>query len=125
MLGMKKYLQFKFIELIPEKGPWAALLLIPVTIISGAYWNSIPFYLVIATLWLFQSKSPIPWETGITLMGTTLLAVFIVSKTDYTFWIYSIKIIGCFVIIETDNQESPTYVARYVFCFLFVVRLGE
>jgi len=34
-------------DIIPEKGPWAALLLIPVTIISGAYWTSIPFYLCI------------------------------------------------------------------------------
>ena len=122
---MKKYLQFKFIELIPEKGPWAALLLIPVTIISGAYWNSIPFYLVIATLWLFQSKSPIPWETGITLMGTTLLAVFIVSKTDYTFWIYSIKIIGCFVIIVTlrptiRNHQRMWLDMFFVSCLWFV-----
>ena len=86
-------------DIIPEKGPWAALLLIPVTIISGAYWTSIPFYLVIATLWLFQRKTAIPWESGITLMGSCLLAIFVVSKTDYAFWIYTIKIIGCFVIV--------------------------
>ena len=86
-------------DIIPEKGPWAALLLIPVTIISGAYWTSIPFYLVIATLWLFQRKTSIPWESGITLMGSCLLAIFVVSKTDYAFWIYTIKIIGCFVIV--------------------------
>ena len=86
-------------DIIPEKSPWAALLLIPVTIISGAYWTSIPFYLVIATLWLFQRKTSIPWESGITLMGSCLLAIFIVSKTDYAFWIYTIKIIGCFVIV--------------------------
>ena len=85
--------------IIKEKSPLAALLLIPVTIISGAYWNSIPFYLVIATLWLFQRKSSIPWEAGITLMGSCLLAIFIVSKTDYAYWIYTIKIIGCFVIV--------------------------
>ena len=82
-----------------EKSPLAALLLIPVTIISGAYWTSIPFYLVIATLWLFQRKSSIPWESGIILMGSCLLAIFIASKTDYAFWIYTIKIIGCFVIV--------------------------
>jgi len=85
--------------IITEKSPFAALLLIPVTIISGAYWTSIPFYLVIATLWLFQRKSSIPWESGITLMGSCLLAIFIASKTDYAFWIYTIKIIGCFVIV--------------------------
>ena len=107
---MKKYLQFNFVELIPEKGPWAGLLLIPVTIISGAYWTSIPFYLVIATLWLFQRKSSIPWESGITLMGSCLLAIFIASKTDYAYWIYTIKIIGCFVIVVSlrpaiQNQQ--------------------
>ena len=96
--------------IIPEKGPWAALLLIPVTIISGAYWTSIPFYLVIATLWLFQRKTSIPWESGITLMGSCLLAIFVVSKTDYAFWIYTIKIIGCFVIVVSlrpaiNNQQ--------------------
>ena len=96
--------------IIKEKSPLAALLLIPVTIISGAYWTSIPFYLVIATLWLFQRKSSIPWESGITLMGSCLLAIFIVSKTDYAFWIYTIKIIGCFVIVVSlrpaiQNQQ--------------------
>ena len=110
MLRMKKYLQFNFIDLISEEGPWAALLLIPVTIISGAYWTSIPFYFVIATLWLFQRKTPIPWEAGITLMGSCLLAIFIVSKTDYAYWIYTIKIIGCFVIVVSlrpaiQNQQ--------------------
>ena len=49
-------------NILPDEGPWAALLLIPVIIISGAYWTSIPFYVVIATLWLFQRKSSIPWE---------------------------------------------------------------
>jgi hypothetical protein len=96
--------------IITEKSPMAALLLIPVTIISGAYWTSIPFYLVIATLWLFQRKSSIPWESGITLMGSCLLAIFISSKTDYAFWIYTIKIIGCFVIVVSlrpaiQNQQ--------------------
>ena len=96
--------------IIKEKSPLAALLLIPVTIISGAYWTSIPFYLVIATLWLFQRKSSIPWEAGISLMGSCLLAIFIVSKTDYAYWIYTIKIIGCFVIVVSlrpaiQNQQ--------------------
>ena len=54
-------------DIIPEKGPWAALILIPVTIISGAYWTSIPFYGVIAVLWLFQRKTPIQWEAGLSL----------------------------------------------------------
>ena len=88
-------------DIIPEKGPWAALILIPVIIISGAYWTSIPFYGVIAVLWLFQRKTPIQWEAGLSLMGITLLGVFVVSKTDYAFWIYTIKIIGCFVIVTS------------------------
>ena len=97
-------------NILPDEGPWAALLLIPVIIISGAYWTSIPFYVVIATLWLFQRKSSIPWESGITLMGSCLLAIFIVSKTDYAYWIYTIKIIGCFVIVVSlrpaiQNQQ--------------------
>ena len=86
-------------DIIPSKVPWSALLLIPAIIVSGAYWTSIPFYLVIATLWLFQRKTPIPWEAGIALMGSCLLAIFIVDKTDYAFWIYTIKIVGCFVIV--------------------------
>ena len=81
-------------DIIPSKVPWSALLLIPAIIVSGAYWTSIPFYLVIATLWLFQRKTPIPWEAGIALMGSCLLAIFIVDKTDYAFWIYTIKIVG-------------------------------
>ena len=120
MLGMKKYLQFNFIELIPEKGPWAGLLLIPVTIISGAYWTSIPFYLVIATLWLFQRKSSVPWEAGIAIMGSCLLAIFIVDKTDYAFWIYTIKIVGCFVIVVSlrpaiQNQQRFWIDTYFVF----------
>ena len=101
MLNFSSIHKFKeqHYTIITEKSPLAALLLIPVTIISGAYWTSIPFYLVIATLWLFQRKSSIPWESGITLMGSCLLAIFIASKTDYAFWIYTIKIIGCFVIV--------------------------
>jgi len=88
-------------HILTEEGPWAALLLIPVTIISGAYWTSIPYYGVIAILWLYQRKTPIPWESGITLMFTTLFAIFIVSKTDYSFWIYTIKIIGCFIVVSS------------------------
>ena len=97
-------------DIIPSKVPWSALLLIPAIIVSGAYWTSIPFYLVIATLWLFQRKTPIPWEAGIALMGSCLLAIFIVDKTDYAFWIYTIKIVGCFVIVVSlrpaiQNQQ--------------------
>ena len=112
MLNFSSIHKFKeqHYTIITEKSPLAALLLIPVTIISGAYWTSIPFYLVIATLWLFQRKSSIPWESGITLMGSCLLAIFIASKTDYAFWIYTIKIIGCFVIVVSlrpaiQNQQ--------------------
>ena len=123
MLDIKKYLRFNFIELIPEKGPWAALLLIPVTIISGAYWTSIPFYLVIATLWLFQRKSSIPWEAGITLMGSCLLAIFIVSKTDYAYWIYTIKIIGCFIIV-TSLRPTIQSNQRLWLDVYFVMLLG-
>ena len=70
-------------HILPEEGPWAALLLIPVTIISWAYWTSIPYYGVIAILWLYQRKTPIPWESGLTLMVTTLIAIFIVSKSGF------------------------------------------
>ena len=107
-------------NILPDEGPWAALLLIPVIIISGAYWTSIPFYVVIATLWLFQRKSSIPWEAGITLMGACLLAIFIVSKTDYAYWIYTIKIIGCFVIVVSlrpaiQNQQRFLIDTFFVF----------
>ncbi len=107
-------------NILPDEGPWAALLLIPVIIISGAYWTSIPFYVVIATLWLFQRKSSIPWEAGITLMGSCLLAIFIVDKTDYAFWIYTIKIVGCFVIVVSlrpaiQNQQRFLIDTFFVF----------
>ena len=88
-------------DIIPEKGPWAALILIPVIIISGAYWTSIPFYGVIAVLWLFQRKPPIQWEAGLSLLGITLFGDFHVSKTDYAFWIYTVRIIGCFDFVDS------------------------
>ena len=112
-------------DIMPEKGPWAALLLIPVTIISGAYWTSIPFYLVIATLWLFQRKTAIPWESGITLMGSCLLAIFVVSKTDYAFWIYTIKILGCFVIVVSlrpaINNQQRFWVDTFFVFVLWII----
>jgi len=104
-----------------EKSPLAALLLIPVTIISGAYWTSIPFYLVIATLWLFQRKSSIPWEVGITLMGSCLLAIFIVDKTDYAFWIYTIKILGCFIIVVSLRPAIQAHQRFWVDTFFVFV----
>ena len=96
---MKYILRSHFIKDIPENSPWAALLLIPVIIISGAYWTSIPYYFVIAILWLFQRKTPIPWEWGTALMGTTFFAVFVVYPTEYSYWVYTTKIIGCFIIV--------------------------
>ena len=107
------------------KRTWEPLLLIPVIIISGAYWTSIPFYFVIATLWLFQRKTPIPWEAGITLMVSCLLAIFIIGKTDYTFWIYTIKIIGCFVIVVSlrpaiHNQQRFWVDTFFVF-ILYII----
>ena len=99
----------------------AALLLIPVTIISGAYWTSIPFYLVIATLWLFQRKSSIPWESGIILMGSCLLAIFIVDKTDYAFWIYTIKILGCFIIVVSLRPAIQAHQRFWVDTFFVFV----
>ena len=123
MLDIKKYLRFNFIELIPEKGPWAALLLIPVTIISGAFWTSIPFYFVIATLWLFQRKTPIPWESGITLMGTTFFAVFVVYPTEYSYWVYTVKIIGCFIIV-TSLRPTIQSNQRLWLDVYFVMLLG-
>jgi hypothetical protein len=107
--------------IITEKSPMAALLLIPVTIISGAYWTSIPFYLVIATLWLFQRKSSIPWESGITLMGSCLLAIFISSKTDYAFWIYTIKILGCFIIVVSLRPAIQAHQRFWVDTFFVFV----
>lgn len=107
--------------IITEKSPLAALLLIPVTIISGAYWTSIPFYLVIATLWLFQRKSSIPWEVGITLMGSCLLAIFIVDKTDYAFWIYTIKILGCFIIVVSLRPAIQAHQRFWVDTFFVFV----
>ena len=71
-------------DIIPEKGPWAALILIPVIIISGAYWTSIPFYGVIAVLWLFQRKTPIQWEAGLSLLGITCLLYTSPSPRDAT-----------------------------------------
>ena len=108
-------------DFIPEKGPWAALMLIPVIIISGAYWTSIPFYIVIAVLWFSQRKTSIPWEAGITLMGTTLLAIFIVSKTDYAFWIYTIKIIGCFVIVFSLRPSIQSHQRLWIDIFFVLV----
>ena len=107
--------------IITEKSPLAALLLIPVTIISGAYWTSIPFYLVIATLWLFQRKSSVPWESGIALMGSCLLAIFIVDKTDYAFWIYTIKIVGCFVIVVSLRPSIQSHQRLWIDIFFVFV----
>ena len=67
-------------HILPEEGPWAALLLIPVTIISGAYWTSIPYYGVIAILWLYQRKTPIPWESGLLLWSVVSLAFLLFQK---------------------------------------------
>ena len=117
-----KFFRFQA-DIIPEKGPWAALILIPVTIISGAYWTSIPFYGVIAVLWLFQRKTPIQWEAGLSLMGITLLGVFVVSKTDYAFWIYTIKIIGCFVIVTSLRPAIQAHQRIWVDIY-FVLLLG-
>ena len=107
--------------IITEKSPLAALLLIPVTIISGAYWTSIPFYLVIATLWLFQRKSSVPWEAGIAIMGSCLLAIFIVDKTDYAFWIYTIKIVGCFVIVVSLRPSIQSHQRLWIDIFFVFV----
>ena len=110
-------------HILPEEGPWAALLLIPVTIISGAYWTSIPYYGVIAILWLYQRKTPIPWESGLTLMFTTLIAIFIVSKTDYSFWIYTIKIIGCFIVVSSLRPAIQAHQRLWIDIY-FVLVLG-
>ena len=108
-------------HILPEEGPWAALLLIPVTIISGAYWTSIPYYGVIAILWLFQRKTPIPWESGLTLMVTTLIAIFIVSKTDYSFWIYTIKIIGCFIVVSSLRPTIHSHQRLWIDIYFVLV----
>ena len=110
-------------HILPEEGPWAALLLIPVTIISGAYWTSIPYYGVIAILWLYQRETPVPWESGLTIMVTTLIGIFIVSKTDYSFWIYTIKIIGCLIIVSSLRPAIQTHQRLWIDIY-FVLILG-
>ena len=120
---MKNFLQSQLFHTIPETSPWAALLLIPVIIISGAYWTSIPFYLVIATLWLFQRKTPIPWESGIALIVTTFFAIFVVYPTEYSYWIYTIKIIGCFIIVTSLRPAIQAH-QRLWFDIYFVMLLG-
>jgi len=110
-------------HILPEEGPWAALLLIPVTIISGAYWTSIPYYGVIAILWLYQRETPIPWESGLTIMVTTLIGIFIVSKTDYSFWIYTIKIIGCFIVVFSLRPAIQAHQRLWIDIY-FVLALG-
>jgi len=120
----KKYiLQSHLLKVIPETSPWAALLIIPVIIISGAFWTSIPFYFVIATLWLFQRKTTIPWETGIALMGTTFFAVFVVYPTEYSYWVYTTKIIGCFIIVISLRPAMQAN-QRLWFDVYFVMLLG-
>ena len=110
-------------HILPEEGPWAALLLIPVTIISGAYWTSIPYYGVIAILWLYQRETPVPWESGLTIMVTTLIGIFIVSKTDYSFWIYTIKIIGCFIVVSSLRPAIQAHQRLWIDIY-FVLVLG-
>ena len=120
---LKYILRSHFIKDIPENSPWAALLLIPVIIISGAYWTSIPYYFVIAILWLFQRKTPIPWEWGTALMGTTFFAVFVVYPTEYSYWVYTTKIIGCFIIVISLRPAMQAN-QRLWFDVYFVMLLG-
>ena len=120
---MKYILQSHFFKDIPENSPWAALLLIPVIVISGAYWTSIPYYFVIAILWLFQRKTPIPWEWGTALMGTTFFAVFVVYPTEYSYWVYTTKIIGCFIIVISLRPAMQAN-QRLWFDVYFVMLLG-
>ena len=110
-------------KILPEEGPLAAILLIPVIIVSGAYWTSIPLYLVIAVLWIFQRTGPIPWEAGTSLMSIILFALIIVSKTDYTFLIYSIKIIGCFIVVASLKPAIQSHQRLWIDIF-FVLVLG-
>ena len=104
-------------KILPEEGPLAAILLIPVIIVSGAYWTSIPLYLVIAVLWIFQRTGPIPWEAGTSLMSIILFALIIVSKTDYTFLIYSIKIIGCFIVVASLKPAIQSHQRLWIDIF--------
>ncbi len=120
---MKNFLQSQLFKAIPENSPWAALLLIPVIIISGAYWTSIPYYFVIVILWLFQRKTPIPWEWGTALMGTTFFAVFVVYPTEYSYWVYTTKIIGCFIIVISLRPAMQAN-QRLWFDVYFVMLLG-
>ena len=121
---MKKYLKYLIrinTKVLPKEGPLAAILLIPVIIISGAYWTSIPFYLVIAVLWIFQRTRPIPWEAGIILMTIILFAWLIVSKTDYNFLIYSFKIIGCFIVVASLKPAIQSHQRLWIDMFFVLV----
>ena len=106
-------------HILPEEGPWAALLLIPVTIISGAYWTSIPYYGVIAILWLFQRKTPIPWESGITIMFITLIWYLYCFKNRLFILDLHYKNYRLFyssVFLETSYTIPSTTLDRYIFC---------
>ena len=70
------------INILPEKGPWTAILLIPVIIISGAYWNSIPFYIVLATIWISQRNSDIPLNWTIVLIVSIGFSLFATQMED-------------------------------------------
>ena len=111
------------INILPEKGPWTAILLIPVIIISGAYWNSIPFYIVLATIWISQRNSDIPLNWTIFLIISIGFSLFIVARSDLNFWIYSFKIIGCFILVSSirPTLESRNRVWIDIFFLVLLV----
>ena len=111
------------INILPEKGPWTAILLIPVIIILGAYWNSIPFYIVLATIWISQRNSDIPLNWTIVLIISIGFSLFIVARSDLNFWIYSFKIIGCFILVSSirPTLESRNRVWIDIFFLVLLV----
>jgi hypothetical protein len=111
------------INILPEKGPWTAILLIPVIIISGAYWNSIPFYIVLATIWISQRNSDIPLNWTIVLIVSIGFSLFIAARSDLNFWIYSFKIIGCFILVSSirPTLESRNRVWIDIFFLVLLV----
>ena len=56
-------------------------------------------------------------------MFITLIGIFIVSKTDYSFWIYTIKIIGCLIVVSSLRPAIQAHQRLWIDIY-FVLVLG-